>query len=130
MDITAAAQRINAISHRYAEVYGFERTDDWLVMKLQEELGELASAHLARTGRRRGADAAQQVLDDAFAHELADVLGLVLALGASTGVDIPRAIDEKWFVWDRRDAQRVDELDPADLVAGERPHDSDTPQAP
>lgn len=120
MDIAAAAARIDVISQRYAEVYGFERTDDWLVMKLQEEVGELASAHLARTGRRRGADADQAELDAKYAHELADVLGLVLALGHATGVDMPAAIDEKWFVWDRRGPQRIEELASSELAAGER----------
>ncbi len=43
---------------------------------------------------------------------------MLLALAEATGVDIERAIDDKWLVWDRRVAQRADELDPAQQERG------------
>lgn len=112
MELRDTARRIDAISRRYAEVYGFERTPDWLVMKLQEEVGEVAQAWLAKSGRhRRGEGATPEQLDERFALELADAVGMLLALAESTGVDIERAIDEKWLVWDRRTSQRAGEDD-------------------
>lgn len=111
MEIRATAQQVDAISRRYAEIYGFERSTDWLVMKLQEEVGELVQAYLATTGRQRDKGIAPEEIERRFAWELADALGMILALSEATGVDIERAIDEKWLVWDRRVSQRAGELD-------------------
>ena len=112
MHINDAAARIDAISRRYAEIYGFERSSDFLMLKLQEEAGELTDAYLRITGRQRQkgepiseADARQQ-----FALELADTVGILFALAAQEGVDLERAIDAKWLVWDRRENQRDEDL--------------------
>lgn len=110
MELGTLAQRIDAISARYAEIYGFERDGDWLMLKLQEEVGELAQAWLAKTGRQRDKGASAAEIDDRFALELADALGMLLALAQVTGVDVEQAVDAKWLVWDRRDHQRADDL--------------------
>lgn len=106
-----AARRIDAISRRYAEIYGFERDSDWLMLKLQEEVGELAQAYLAKTDRQRDKGHSREEIERRFALELADAMGMLLALAEATGVDIERAIDEKWLVWDRRVSQRAGEAD-------------------
>lgn len=106
-----AARRIDAISRRYAEIYGFERDTDWLMLKLQEEVGELAQAYLAKTGRQRDKGHSRAEIERRFALELADAMGMLLALAEATGVDIEHAIDEKWLVWDRRVSQRAGEAD-------------------
>ena len=111
MHINETAAEIDAINRRYAEIYGFERTSDWLMLKVQEELGEVADAYLGMTGRQRdkghgeGADARER-----FALELADAAGLLMALAHNEGVDLERAIDAKWLVWNRRENQRDDDL--------------------
>lgn len=111
MELRALAQQIDAISRRYADVYGFERDADWLVLKLQEEVGELVQAWLAKTGRQRDKGHTREEIDCRFALELADAVGMLLALAEATGVDIEQAIDEKWLVWDRRVSQRAGEQD-------------------
>lgn len=111
MELRATARRIDAISRRYADVYGFERDADWLVLKLQEEVGEVVQAWLAKTGRQRDKGHSAAEIDRRFALELADAVGMLLALAEATGVDIERAIDEKWLVWDRRVSQRAGEAD-------------------
>ena len=111
MEMRATAQQIDAISRRYAEIYGFERDADWLVLKLQEEVGELVQAYLAKTGRQRDKGHAPEEIDRRYALELADAVGMLLALAEATGVDIEQAIDEKWLVWDRRVSQRAGEAD-------------------
>jgi NTP pyrophosphatase (non-canonical NTP hydrolase) len=113
MELRALAQQIDAISRRYADVYGFERDADWLVMKVQEEVGELVQAWLAKTGRQRDKGHTAEEIDRRFALELADAIGMLLALAEATGVDVERAIDEKWLVWDRRVSQRTGETDEA-----------------
>ena len=111
MELRALAQQIDAISRRYADVYGFERDADWLVLKVQEEVGEVVQAWLAKTGRQRDKGHSPEEVDRRFALELADAVGMLLALAEATGVDIEQAIDEKWLVWDRRVSQRTGESD-------------------
>lgn len=112
MNETAA--RIDAISRRYAEIYGFERSSDWLMLKFQEEAGELAEAYLGLTGRQRRKGERETDAREQFALELADTVGILFALAAQEGVDLERAIDAKWLVWDRRENQRDEDLTDAE----------------
>lgn len=114
MHINDTAARIDAISRRYAAIYGFDRTSDWLMLKLQEEAGELADAYLGLTGRQRQKGDAVTDPRQRFALELADTVGILFALAAQEGVDIERAIDAKWLVWDRRENQRDEDLTDAE----------------
>lgn len=111
MELAELARRIDAISARYAQIYGFERDGDWLMLKVQEEVGELAQAWLAKTGRQRDKGLTHAEIDERFALELADSIGMLLAFAQVTGVDVERAMDAKWLVWDRRTNQRDDTLD-------------------
>ncbi|MEK8227188.1 pyrophosphatase [Oerskovia sp. M15] len=94
------------MSALYARKFGIERDPDWFVLKLAEEMGELTQAFLTVTGRTRprvtpGAGGA--VPDDgraALAAEVADVLAHLLLLARSQGVDVERALEEKWLVWE------------------------------
>ncbi len=61
------------ISDIYAGKYAIDRTDDWFLLKLQEELGELAQTHLRLSGRGRGTATEQDRADEA-----ADVLCMLL----------------------------------------------------
>lgn len=112
MELAELARRIDAISARYAQIYGFERDGDWLMLKVQEEVGELAQAWLAKTGRQRDKGLTPAEIDERFALEVADAIGMLLAFAQVTGVDVERAMDAKWLVWDRRTNQRDDTLDP------------------
>jgi NTP pyrophosphatase (non-canonical NTP hydrolase) len=114
MELGELARRIDAISARYAQIYGFERDGDWLMLKVQEEVGELAQAWLAKTGRQRDKGLSPAEIEERFALELADSIGMLLALAHHTGVDVERAMDAKWLVWDRRTNQRDEDLDDAE----------------
>jgi NTP pyrophosphatase (non-canonical NTP hydrolase) len=57
MDIEQLTEKIQAVADQYSQKFSVEYSDDWFVMKLQEELGELVQAHLILSGRtRRRAD--------------------------------------------------------------------------
>ena len=45
---------VRRISDIYAGKYGIVRDDDWYLLKLQEELGELTAGHLRLSSRGRG----------------------------------------------------------------------------
>ncbi|GAA1312303.1 MAG: MazG nucleotide pyrophosphohydrolase domain-containing protein [Brachybacterium tyrofermentans] len=101
MDLHDIAARIEKLSTQYAEVYGIERSGEWALLKLTEEVGELAQAHLTATGQSRdrglAADAQRKVLAD----EVGDVLGMCLVYAQQMGIDPVEAVTEKWFQYER-----------------------------
>jgi len=101
MDLHEIAARIEKLSTQYAEVYGIERSGEWALLKLTEEVGELAQAHLTATGQSRDrgldADAQQKVLAD----EVGDVLGMCLVYARQMGIDPVEAVTTKWFQYER-----------------------------
>ena len=90
-DLTASVLRISDI---YAAEHGIERSGDWALLKVQEELGELTAEHLRMSGRARGtADA------DKLGDEAADVLGMLLIYCDRAGIDLEQAMQRKWLHW-------------------------------
>jgi NTP pyrophosphatase (non-canonical NTP hydrolase) len=90
------ADELEIISRVYERRFDVERTDDWLVLKLSEEMGELVQAYLARSGRSR--DRAGDA-DQAFRAELADVLAQLLLVARRFGVDLDAELERKWLRW-------------------------------
>lgn len=93
-DLTTAAE---TVSRSYAGRHAIDRTDDWLVLKLNEEVGELTQAYLARCGQSRRTST-EEDLDARFRAELADVLAQVLLIAARFGVDLQQEVADKWLV--------------------------------
>ena len=91
------APLVAEVSDTYASRNGIRRDDDWYLLKLQEELGELTAEYLKATGRGRkkgaGASAIRQALED----EAADVLATLLLFARHNGVDLEAALERKWF---------------------------------
>ena len=85
------------VSDTYASRNAIARNDDWYLLKLQEELGELTAEYLRITGRGRtkGADAAAIRL--ALEDEAADVLATLLVFAHKNGIDLDAALERKWF---------------------------------
>ena len=94
MDLAELSDQVGRIGEIYAGKYGIERSDDWFLIKLQEELGELAQAHLKLSGRGRGT-----VPDQARADEAADVLCQLLLYCRHFGIDPEAAVRAKWLAW-------------------------------
>lgn len=96
MSLTLAGLKADVlrISDLYAARHGIDRSGDWALLKLQEELGELTAEHLRTDGRARGA-----ADPGALADEAADVLGMLLIYCDSAGVDLEQAMRRKWLQW-------------------------------
>lgn len=94
MELRAAQTEIEAISRAYARIFEVDRSDDWLLLKLGEEVGELNQAYLAATGRSR-----REGSDTAVEEELADVLAHVLLIAERRGIDLAAALESKWGQW-------------------------------
>jgi NTP pyrophosphatase (non-canonical NTP hydrolase) len=90
--LDALTSQVERVSDRYAELFGIERSEDWYLLKLQEELGELVQAHLKLSGRGRGTVAPQAREDEA-----ADVLCMLLLYCRRYGIDLDAAVDRKWL---------------------------------
>ena len=89
--LTADVRRISDI---YAAAHDIDRSGDWAILKVQEELGELTAEHLRLSGRARGAGDPK-----ALADEAADVLGMLLIYCDGAGIDIEAAMQAKWLHW-------------------------------
>ncbi len=90
--------RLQAISDRYGRVHSIDRSGDWHLLKIQEEMGELTQSYLAMTGRsRRAADGARHDV----AMEMADVLCMLLLMARAEGIDLNAAVAEKWLRWEQ-----------------------------
>jgi NTP pyrophosphatase (non-canonical NTP hydrolase) len=90
---------VEQVSRRYAAAYGIQRSEDWAVMKISEEVGEMVRMHLKRTGQARVSASEAATLRLEFENELADVLGQVLVLASVAGVDLSAALERKWLRW-------------------------------
>lgn len=97
MDLAEIGARLERVSNVYAEKFNIRRDDDWFILKIQEELGELSSAYLKLTSRGRRAEASEAELEQNLREEIADVLAMTLLFARSRGIDAEQALAEKWF---------------------------------
>jgi NTP pyrophosphatase (non-canonical NTP hydrolase) len=94
MILSELSEKVARISDIYAAEHGIDRSGDWAILKLQEELGELTAEHLRISGRARG-----EADPRALADEAADVLGMLLIYCSRAGIDIDQAMQDKWLHW-------------------------------
>ena len=87
-------EQVGKVSDIYAARFGVRRDDDWALIKLQEELGELAQAHLRLSSRGRGA-----ADETARADEAADVLCMLLLYCRRFDIDLDAAVARKWLAY-------------------------------
>jgi NTP pyrophosphatase (non-canonical NTP hydrolase) len=94
LTLAELSQTAAQISDIYATKHAIARDDDWFLLKIQEEVGELAQAHLRLSSRGRGSATEQDRADEA-----ADVLCQVLLYCRRFGVDPEEAVRRKWLTW-------------------------------
>lgn len=99
MDIAALGDEVEAVSAFYAERHDITRTDDWFMLKLGEEVGELTQAYLARSGQARDKGRSEEQLEEDFRAELSDVLAQVLLIASRFDIDLEEEVSRKWLVW-------------------------------
>lgn len=99
-DVTLAdlIQKVSQVSDTYAQRCNIRRDDDWYLIKIGEELGELNAEYLRLT--QRGRMDGSQGVDDvrmAMADELADVFAQLLLFAQHNNIEIEDALTRKWF---------------------------------
>ena len=97
MNLKTLIQKIEKVSAEYSLKFNISRNKLWYLLKLQEEMGELTQAYLRMNGQGRHKNMTPKELKSAFENEVADVLCHVLLLAKSEGVDLKKAIDDKWL---------------------------------
>lgn len=97
MNLKEIEVKLKRVSDLYAEKFKIKRTDDWFILKIQEELGELSSAHLKLTERGRIGEKSQEELQKNLRDEIADVLAMTILFAIDKNVDVEQALNDKWF---------------------------------
>ena len=90
MNINKITEEIEEVSQIYAKKFNIDRNDDWFILKLQEELGELIQAHLMLTGRTRQKDKTKVEIKRDFEKEVTDVLGQILLVAKHHNIDLEK----------------------------------------
>ena len=98
-------KRFDTASLSYCNLHGLERDQDWVMLKLQEEIGELTQVWNTKTGRGRDKGLSQDKLDQSLADEVADALGMLLVFAHQHNLDLTSSIARKW------------RFDPSDLTS-------------
>ncbi len=95
-DLKGFAARFEQASRSYAAQNDIERDDDWFVLKMQEELGELTQIYMKLSDRGRKHGRADADLREDLANETADLLGHILLFAHRHNIDLADAIERKW----------------------------------
>ena len=99
--------RIRYVGDLYARVHNIERSPDWYLLKLSEELGELTAEHLLLAGRSKPNPDGSGGTREALENEAADLFGQFILYLTANEIDIEAAIERKWL----RHTDRYVELD-------------------
>ncbi|TCS38757.1 MazG nucleotide pyrophosphohydrolase domain-containing protein [Reinekea marinisedimentorum] len=97
MNLNRLMDDLEEISEGYARKFGIERTPDWYMMKLTEELGELMQSYLKCAGKARLDGESSLELRQSMEDELTDVIGMALLTARSQSVDLEKAFKRKWL---------------------------------
>ncbi|MBD8661999.1 hypothetical protein IFT59_01930 [Rhizobium sp. CFBP 8752] len=78
-------------------MHAIERSADWYLLKLTEELGELTAEHLLITGRAKPNAYGSGGTREALENEAADLFGQFVLYLRANEIDIEAAIERKWL---------------------------------
>ena len=95
------------IEQAYERKAGISRDADAIMIKLSEEVGELAQAYLQHTARRQSDGSSKEEIFSNVEDQVTDVIMFVLILGKKLDMDFESALERKWF----RFIDKVDGLD-------------------
>lgn len=88
--------RFEKASIAYADANGITRNEDWFILKMQEELGELTQVWVKLTARGRRHGRSDEELRIDLANEIADLLGHTLLFANRNAINLGPAITRKW----------------------------------
>ena len=98
MTFAEMQKAVMKIGEIYGERFNVRIDEDFVLLKLYEEVGELAQGVLihrrkCKPGKYISHDESKQMI----ANELADIVGLTIMNAGLLGVDLEKAIENKWL---------------------------------
>lgn len=99
MTIEALTDQLKRVLKQYATKFSIDVSSDWLVMKLQEELGELTRSYLNMKGQTRGVTGTASTAKQALGAEIADVIAIAILVADINGIDVEASLSRKWLDW-------------------------------
>lgn len=98
MEFKKIQQGIIKNSERYSRRHKVKLDDDFVLMKLFEEVGELSEAYLIYKKKSRAEKfVSPDIAKKNVARELADVIGVAVVLADKLKIDMEDAINKKWI---------------------------------
>lgn len=98
MEFNELQRAIIEVEFDYGKKFGIQIDEDYTLLKLYEEMGELSQAILINRKKCRpekypGPEAAKEKL----AEEMADVLGLLITNAKLLDINLEKALEKKWL---------------------------------
>lgn len=98
MDIKQLQKNASAVFLRNLKRDSIQISEDYLLLKLTEELGEFVQSYLLHNKRCRPEKyLPTKTTRREMSKELADVLGIVLVIAQTQKIDIEEALVKKWI---------------------------------
>ncbi len=98
MNFKLLTQKIIKNAFDYGKRHDIEFTPEFAAIKLMEEVGEFSQSLLIHQKKcRESKYLDQKVSKRKLGYELADVIGMAIVNAKIHGIDIEKAIDEKWI---------------------------------
>lgn len=98
MDFKELESKVVENAINYGKKYNVKIDEDFALLKLYEEVGEVAQAVLIHRKKSRPEKFVPEEISKAeIAKELADVIGMAIVNAHLLGIDLEEAIDKKWI---------------------------------
>ena len=98
MDFQEMQKKVVENAINYGKKYNVEIDEDFALLKLYEEVGELAQSVLIHKRKCRPEKyVSKEKSKEEVAQELADVLGMVIVNAHFLDIDLEKAIYRKWI---------------------------------
>ncbi|MFH1822257.1 MAG: hypothetical protein ABH830_00995 [Patescibacteria group bacterium] len=98
MDFKELQKKVVENAINYGRKYNVQIDEDFALLKLYEEVGELAQAVLIhRKKSRPEKHVSEEISKKELAKELADVAGMVIVNAYLLGINLEEAINKKWI---------------------------------
>ncbi|MDP3043691.1 MAG: MazG nucleotide pyrophosphohydrolase domain-containing protein [bacterium] len=98
MDFKELQNKVVQNAINYGKKYNVQIDEDFALLKLYEEVGELAQAVLIHRKKSRPEKyVSEEISKKELGKELADVVGMAIINAHLLGIDLEEAIDKKWI---------------------------------
>lgn len=99
MKLDILTEEVSQVVNTYCDKFNITSNNEWYLLKIQEELGELVQSYLELNNKSRKRDTTNEELKQNFENEVADLFCIVLAMSKHNEINLERVINDKWLKW-------------------------------